>query len=192
MAKRQGQHRLQPAQVILPQLIGDFVQRLPIRRAKARLVIGPIGQRGDAEAWAWQRLGRAQHLHLGIGHPGAFLARLAVIEHGDIVDAAQLERAGGGDAIHACPHHQHIQRAILARRQPGLCRQAEHVEVSPDGRLMRREADAGGCVHAVRQSVIAGGGCPRGARLADQSPRAAARPARISGIRRVAASCRSA
>jgi hypothetical protein len=114
----------------------------------------------------WDRMA-AGHRETVRAEAGAFLARLAVIEHGDIADAAQLERAGGGDAIHARPHHQHIQRAIAAGRQPGFRRQAEHVEVSPDGRLMRREADAGGCVHAAVQSVIAGSGCPRGARIAD-------------------------
>jgi hypothetical protein len=129
-----AQHPAIPAEVVLPDGVGDLVERLPCLLPERGLVPGAEGQRGDAERRAGQRLGRAQRIHAGIGDPGSFAARRIAIDQPDVADAAQGQRARRRQAAHAGTDHRHVYGPAAVRphcrRRPGGGWQAEQGEVA--------------------------------------------------------------
>ena len=103
VAHRQRERVFHPGQVVLPDIVGDFVKRVPRGKAVRRLEPGAKRQRGDAQGGPRQVFGRAQHLHPRIRHPRTFAPVGAGIHHGDVAHALEDQRGGGGDAAPPAP-----------------------------------------------------------------------------------------
>ena len=75
VADRQGQHFLQPGQILNPGPIINLVKRFPGIETVFRLIPGTKGERGNTEGGARQGFGRAQRVHAREGQPRSFLTR---------------------------------------------------------------------------------------------------------------------
>jgi hypothetical protein len=118
VAHVQLQHAAVPAQVVHPLQARDLVEHLPRLGAELRLEPRAEGQRGQAQRWAGQLLGRAQRLHARRGRPGAFEADGRAVEHHH-ADAEVLERGGRRQPRHAAADDCHVQHgpAVQHMRQ---------------------------------------------------------------------------
>ncbi len=149
VAHRQLQHATEPAEVGLPHLLRDVLDRG--ERAGAVLRLHPRLEReaGHAEVGATDVLGRAQRLHAREAHPDAFLAVGRLVDHFDIDDALAQQQGRDGEAALAPSDHEHVQHRlaiVCAGRHPGLVRVGDQAQVACDVDLEfgKRGGDHGG------------------------------------------------
>ena len=114
------------------------MQLLPVLDAELRLVIGAIGERGDAQIRAGEVLRRAQDVHARVAGPRPLAAARRAIEAAKVGHAFAQQREARRLAAHATADDQHVHHrspvGSIAREHPVRRRVAQLRE------LVAREA----------------------------------------------------
>ena len=138
---RQGQHLLQPGEILDPGAIMDLVERLPGIGAVFCLVPGTEGEGGNAEggagqtSWASAACPCARRSAKVLPDPARERSTTAILRI-----AFEHQAAGGGDAVHAGADDEDIQDrlagCILDFRRPIRCRHAQNLQIARHGPLV--------------------------------------------------------